>query len=64
MDTTKQTFTIWEFKSVSSPEVVIAARVSEPTEPQHEYQKVLAKIDAFNKTEALEMYKKSQASKL
>lgn len=59
MDTNKQTYTIWEFKSVSSPEVVVAARVSEPFEPQHEYQKVRAKIDAFSKEEALEIYKKA-----
>ena len=55
----KQTYTIWEFRSPSSPEVVIAVRVSEPVEPQHEYQKVLAKVDAFDKAEALALYEQS-----
>jgi len=52
-----RTFTIWEFKSPSLSHVSkIAVRVSEPCEPQHEYQKVLAKIDAPTAAEALEIF--------
>ncbi len=46
-------YTIWQFRSVDGKQVVRCARQSEPFEPQHEYQRVLDRVMAWNPKDAL-----------
>ena len=48
-------WTVWQFRGVTVPqEPVVAARATELFEPEHEYQKVLGRVAAYNEREALQ----------
>lgn len=49
-------FTIWEFRSPSSDEVKVCARLSEPDDRNHSFQHVLTKLDAFDNDDAMYRY--------
>ena len=51
----KLRWTIWKFTAPTSGETKIVARCSEPMEIEHEYQRVLTRVDAYNEREALEI---------
>lgn len=50
-------FTIWEFRGVTIPQTKIVVRHTEPMEIDHEYQRVLGRVYAYNKEGALEKFK-------
>jgi hypothetical protein len=50
----KRIWTVWRFRSVDGKQVVYSARPSEPFEPEHEYQKIMAKgVEAWSAADAL-----------
>ena len=57
MSAIKRWFTIWEFRGVTIPQRVVVARYTEPCEYEHEYQRVLGRIEAFTEVEALRKFK-------
>lgn len=48
-------FTIWRLTSPSSGEVVVVAKQTEPFEPEHEYQQVLRRVNAYSAKRALQI---------
>jgi len=50
-------FTIWRFRGVTIPQERIVAKQTEPFEPEHEYQQVLGRVEAYNAREALRKFK-------
>ena len=57
MNAIKRWFTIWEFKGVTIPQTVVVAKCMEPREYEHEYQRVLSRIEAYTEVEALARFK-------
>ena len=46
-------FTVWEFLSPSTGERKVVAKPTEPFEPEHEYQKVLRRVETYTASRAL-----------
>lgn len=49
----KRFWTVWALSSPSSGETATVVRVAEHCEPEHEYQRVLGRVWAYSRAEAL-----------
>jgi len=58
MEAIKRSFTIWRFTSPTTGDATTAAKPSEPREIEHEYQRVLGRLDAFGPKDAIEKWER------